>query len=180
MTHSQMDAELAALYARIPRIPDCDGRCWRSCGPIDMSDRERQRIRRAGFRITPWQDARAWEDTFYCEALTGDKQCAVYEMRPLVCRLWGTVEGMKCPFGCVPEGGWLPDTFAHDMIVESMRIGGHPRMLGMPGRDEARRVMRSPQYLAEMAQSMEVGQAGELLRIEESIPVAFRRKRGDT
>lgn len=33
-TRSEMDAQLAELYAQIPRIPDCDGRCWTSCGPV--------------------------------------------------------------------------------------------------------------------------------------------------
>lgn len=29
--------------------------------------------------------------------------CSVYEDRPMLCRLWGLVEGMKCQWGCVPE-----------------------------------------------------------------------------
>ena len=72
LTRSQADAELRKLYDRIPAIPDCDGRCWTSCGPLDMSDRERQRIRQAGHRITPWREAQAWRETYYCEALTAE------------------------------------------------------------------------------------------------------------
>jgi Fe-S-cluster containining protein len=86
LTRSQMDAQLAGLYARIPRIPDCDGRCWTSCGPVGMSDRERQRIRAAGVRITPYDKAMANAERFWCEALTGGKRCAVYELRPLIVR----------------------------------------------------------------------------------------------
>lgn len=29
-------------------------------------------------------------------------QCSVYEVRPLLCRLYGTVAGMQCPHGCRP------------------------------------------------------------------------------
>ena len=93
-TRSQMDAELQELYDQIPKIPGCDGRCWTSCGPIDMSDRERQKIRQAGYKITPYRQAMQHPETYYCEALTADRRCAVYEMRPVVCRLWGAAEGL--------------------------------------------------------------------------------------
>src|SRR2546429_6087610 len=36
-------------------------------------------------------------------------RCTVYEVRPMICRLWGMVEGMQCPHGCVPEGGHLTE-----------------------------------------------------------------------
>lgn len=40
-----VDQQLDALYRRIPEIPDCDGRCWTSCGAVAMSRREHERIR---------------------------------------------------------------------------------------------------------------------------------------
>ncbi len=30
-------------------------------------------------------------------------RCSVYEVRPLICRLWGATEAMPCPFGCEPD-----------------------------------------------------------------------------
>jgi hypothetical protein len=126
---SQIDAALAELYDRIPALPACDGRCWTSCGPIDMSWRERQRIRAAGVTISPWRQAVEANGPgaggFWCEALTAARRCAVYEMRPLICRLWGATVGMACPYGCVPEGGWLSDEECLALIAESMEIGGH-------------------------------------------------------
>lgn len=174
MTRSQVDAALKAIYDRIPEIPDCDGRCWTSCGAIDMSDRERQRIRQAGYRITPVNLARAMEETFYCEALTSDRRCAVYTMRPLVCRLWGAAEGLRCPYGCVPAGGYLKDDDAYRMIVEAARVGGHAVML--PDTPALRAVMQSEYFQTTMKDWLQVGNATEQRRIEGNIPAAFQRK----
>lgn len=176
LTRSQMDAELAALYDQIPQIPDCDGRCWTSCGPIGLADRERQRIRQAGVRITPYEVAMQNVDRFWCDALTGDRRCAVYELRPMVCRLWGAVEGMQCPHGCVPEGGrWLSDDDGLRLVAESLRIGGGHRMDGAAGVDEE---LAKDHVRAEINRIRARGRAGELDRAAEVIPAAFRRTLG--
>jgi Fe-S-cluster containining protein len=175
-TRSERDAQLAELYARIPAIPACDGRCWTSCGPIEMSDRERQRIRAAGTRITPYDKAMADVEGFWCDALTGDKRCAVYDLRPLVCRLWGAVEGMPCVYGCVPEGGFLSDMDAYRMIAESMRIGGGKHELA--GAAEIDAAMAREGLRAEVERIRARGVAEEQRRAQENIPAAFRR-RGD-
>lgn len=178
LTRSQIDTQLQALYDQIPPIPDCDGRCWTSCGPIDMSDRERQHIRQAGYRITPWREALASIDAFYCEALTSGKRCAVYDMRPMVCRLWGAAEGLKCPFGCIPEGGWLSDHDGYRLIMESMRIGGHPRATEIPAGRALDEALAAEEFVRAMAPIMERGRQGDRSRAEETIPAAFRRGRG--
>jgi Fe-S-cluster containining protein len=56
--------------------------------------------------------------------LTAVGRCAVYGIRPMVCRLWGLVEGMPCPHGCRPDGGLLPDTEGRRLLIEAERIGG--------------------------------------------------------
>jgi Putative zinc- or iron-chelating domain len=175
MTRSETDAALATLYERIPAIPDCDGRCWTSCGPVDMSWRERSRIREAGVRITPWQEARARLDTFWCEALTGDKRCAVYELRPLVCRLWGAAEGLECPYGCIPEGGLVSREDAYRLIAESMRIGGHENALAGAALDKA---LARRDVQEEMDRILDQGRAGEALRAGYVVPAAFRKQPG--
>jgi Fe-S-cluster containining protein len=174
LTCGEQDAQLAELYARIPRIPDCDGRCWTSCGPVGMSDRERQRIRAAGVRITPYEKAMASPERFWCDALTSEKTCAVYALRPLICRIWGAVEGMPCVYGCVPEGGYLTDAEAYRLIAESLRIGGgrHPNVGAAEidaalGRGEVRRAVE---------RIRDRGRAGEADRARESVPAAFRRR----
>lgn len=166
LTRSEMDAQLAELYAKIPRMTGCDGRCWTSCGPLGMSDRERQRIRAAGVRITPYEEAVVNVEGFWCDALTGDKRCAVYDKRPLVCRLWGAVESMPCIYGCQPEGGYLTDDEAYRLIAESLRIGGgqYPNVSAteIEGLREAVVKIRAR------------GPAGERRRGDEHIPAAFR------
>jgi Fe-S-cluster containining protein len=177
LTRSEKDAQLAELYARIPAIPDCDGRCWTSCGPIEMSDRERQRIRAEGVRITPYPQAMAGGtgQQFWCEALTGGKQCAVYELRPLICRLWGAVESLPCVYGCQPEGGrHLSDADAYRLIAESMRIGGGN--YGDAGAAEIDAAMARRGIQAEVERLKARGHAGDMRKAQEHVPAAFRRK----
>jgi Fe-S-cluster containining protein len=173
LTNSEKDAQLASLYARIPRIPDCDGRCWTSCGPVEMSDRERQRIRAAGTRITPYTQAMANAGSFWCDALTGEKRCAVYDLRPILCRLWGAVEGMPCVYGCVPEGGYLTDAEGARLIAESLRIGGSG--YGSGGAAQVDAAMAREGIRAEMERIRARGRAGEQNLAAESVPAAFRR-----
>jgi len=56
---SDIDAKLQAIYDQVPAIPGCKGHCWLSCGPVPMSDRERQRLRERGYKVTPHGPARA-------------------------------------------------------------------------------------------------------------------------
>jgi hypothetical protein len=161
-TRSQVDAALQALYDRVPAIPDCTGQCWISCGPTDRSGREDQRIRAAGYKIAPVDEALRRIDTYWCEALTEDKRCAVYEMRPMICRLWGAVEGMKCPYGCVPEGGWLTDQEGDELLAESLRVGGS-RFSHVPP-DELRAAVAGEFMRRASAAKRREGRAGVVLR----------------
>jgi Fe-S-cluster containining protein len=167
---SDVDAQLQALYDQVPAIPDCDGSCWISCGPIEMADRERQRLRDAGYKITPSEQARLQADTYWCEALTGDRRCAVYELRPMICRTWGAVEGMKCPRGCVPEGGFLTDDQGWQLLAEADRVGGHdvPRQRDIASLPPAAR--------EHMQRVMAAGRGGVGLRARHNLPPGFRPK----
>ena len=159
-----------------PEIPDCEGRCWTSCGPIDMSDRKRQRIRAAGVRITPYRQAMADVEGFWCDALTGDKRCAVYELRPLICRIWGRWRACRACTGTSPKGaaavrhGRLPD----DRRVDADRRRRARGRRGGGGRrgDGARGVR------AEVERIRARGRVGERRRAQESVPAAFRRRPG--
>lgn len=89
--------ELTRLYAALPAI-SCTGACWRDCGPIAMSGREAERIERA-----TGAPLRSFDGEKGCGYLTADRRCSIYELRPLVCRLYGVGRGLLCPHGCVPE-----------------------------------------------------------------------------
>jgi hypothetical protein len=121
--HRRQDRELDALYATLPRL-DCQGYCYDSCGPIDTSIRERARIvERARKPLTCSKGADG-----LCSLLTDDHRCGAYEIRPMICRLWGLVRGMPCPYGCRPEGGLLDDREGLKLIIEADRIGGTPNV----------------------------------------------------
>lgn len=53
-------------------------------------------------------------------------RCAVYDIRPMICRLWGLSEDMPCPYGCVPEGGLLPVEEGYAFLAEAFDIAGWP------------------------------------------------------
>jgi hypothetical protein len=62
---------------------------------------ERRRIEEATGQ--PLQETEG-EDGCTCPYLEGGR-CTVYDVRPLICRLWGMgdFEIMACPWGCEPE-----------------------------------------------------------------------------
>ncbi len=65
-----------------------------------------------------------------CTHLTNEGRCAIYEHRPLVCRLYGAVKRMKCPHGCKPKGGYLPEEKARELIKELEDLGEQPYHIG--------------------------------------------------
>jgi Fe-S-cluster containining protein len=106
-----------ALYAQLPSLA-CQGLCHDSCGPVDMSVRERARIIERAGPVTCGPGAS-------CSMLTAERRCGVYDIRPMICRLWGLLRGLRCPYGCEPER-WLTDAEACAFIVGADRIGGCP------------------------------------------------------
>jgi Fe-S-cluster containining protein len=120
VTEDQRRDALDAIYAELPAI-ECRGQCHDSCCNIDMTGTERQRIADAGVSIP----RRTIHDTPRpCPALTILNRCAVYEVRPLICRLWGLTRVMRCSYGCVPEGGYLPERTALELIARAHAAAG--------------------------------------------------------
>lgn len=113
----RLDARLQSeVYDKIPAI-DCQGLCHDSCGPIGLTVRERQRIERAaGKPLTCGAGAS-------CSMLTPDRRCGVYDLRPLICRLWGVVETLPCPYGCRPER-YLSAKEGMELTLLADKIGG--------------------------------------------------------
>ena len=103
----------AIVYAGLPKI-QCKRKCQQACGPIVISDVEQRAIEsRTGKPFTIFTSA-----DLTCELLepiTG--ACSVYPIRPLICRLWGLVKEMRCPWGCQPER-WVTDAEARRMLAE--------------------------------------------------------------
>ena len=108
--------ELQMLYARIPKI-ECKGKCWRACGPIVASDLELVRVTHASGKSLDFS-----RESLECNMLDPVfKTCRVYNVRPLICRLFGAVDSdlMRCPHGCKPDA-YLTDKQAHSLIAESL------------------------------------------------------------
>jgi hypothetical protein len=48
-----------------------------------------------------------------------DGRCSIYEDRPLICRLYGSVDKFACPHGCKPTGGFLPERKARKLLARA-------------------------------------------------------------
>lgn len=127
---------LEEIYASIPSV-ECKGLCQDSCGPIAMSVTEDDRIRSQGFDIPSMADAIAaleGGEDYYCPALD-DGQCAVYDDRPTICRLWGATQSMPCPHGCTPADA-LTQEQSHSLLVLAGQAGGGMAHFCSPAPDE--------------------------------------------
>jgi Fe-S-cluster containining protein len=79
------------LYNQIPTFK-CKERCNDCCGPIPFTKWEWNRV----------SDKR--ETKGLTCPYSSKNGCDIYEQRPLICRLYGTVKKMQCPHGCRPIG----------------------------------------------------------------------------
>jgi hypothetical protein len=129
MTPTPLDADavrqLRALYAELPTV-QCRRLCANSCRTrIGMSTTERGRIERAvGKTLPPSMDRVVG---LVCPLLSPEGSCTVYGLRPLICRLWGVSESMRCPHGCTPSTGtWLGERQMLGLMIRAYEIGGGP------------------------------------------------------
>lgn len=110
------EEKIIAIYAEVPDS-GCKGLCWKSCGPIMLSNAERERLEEK-YGVAPSHDG-----AFTCHCLDQTThKCTIYEDRPLVCRLYGSVGGMKCPHGCKPTEGRISDKVAGKLIKRMHQI----------------------------------------------------------
>lgn len=114
-------AQLDALYARLPAIA-CQGRCTIACGFIVLFELEAERLRH-----TTHQRPRVVHGN-RCVYLTPAGRCSAYAVRPLICRAYGLVHAMSCPYGCTPDR-WLEDLEFVALAQEVERLAG--RLLRM-------------------------------------------------
>lgn len=127
-----MAKTVEALYSLVPQLK-CKGLCSRTCGIILLQQEEYDRI--AAVAPIPAKDSRIREtrdeEALTCPMLVKGR-CSVHEVRPLICRLWGTIKavrsGFHCQHGCRPER-WLTDAEAHAIIDEAIRRDPKQRSL---------------------------------------------------
>ena len=121
------DAALDLVWALVPDA-GCKGLCHQACGPVAMSESERDRLARRTGRMV--EDAATVAGS--CPVLTPSGACGGYEARPTVCRLWGSVEGLPCPHGCVPVGGRLSDADGGAVLAAARAVDSVTARKGKP------------------------------------------------
>lgn len=105
-----MNKELEDIYSKIPAI-DCKGLCYDQCTLIIALPVELDNIG-LNPHFKTLDDGKVlvhlikqdWNDSDGCLTcpMLKDNKCSIYDKRPLICRLYGVVENMKCRFGCKP------------------------------------------------------------------------------
>lgn len=121
-TRRHPQVALTELYKSLPAIR-CQGLCHDSCGPIVITRVEQARIRRWHGKLLPLIPTVQQVSTGADCSLLVNRRCTVYADRPLICRLWGLVEGMPCPHGCRPEGGLMTDEQGHALLRQVQSMG---------------------------------------------------------
>ena len=109
-----MKHPLQHIYDRIPAV-NCKGHCGRDrhnscCGPIGCTPLEAKLLDEYDGIRSPWINVDGGM-RMSLELLTGhifphlnvSGRCSAYEVRPTICRLWGTTKPMACPWGCKPD-----------------------------------------------------------------------------
>lgn len=146
--YQQALRERDKIYAKIPSA-SCQGLCHKTCTGVDATQLERDILARRGHPL-PRGNAQVQRDEAMltgsmppCSALTGDKRCAVYEDRPMICRAWGVTEKLECPYGCVPDTGVYMTSDEFFRLVQRMerasRAAGYRDWVLLPEDDRPAR-----------------------------------------
>lgn len=117
-TAQSREQQLQEIWDQLPTIT-CQGLCADSCCSMWQTTLEQQIIQRRTGRTLPLIHAGS-----PCTALTILRRCSIYEHRPLICRLWGMTASMRCDYGCIPEGGFLTDRQAYELIAQVAELAG--------------------------------------------------------
>ncbi len=120
-------SKLKAIYDQVPDA-GCKGLCYHECSAIGMSKGELNEI----VKETGKKPAIRYEGS--CIFLI-DKRCSIYNFRPLICRLFGSVDSnnLKCPHGCLAKNP-LKDQDSDKLIkaIEKLCGDGNMRFSELP------------------------------------------------
>ncbi len=113
---------LRELYAAVPAVA-CKGLCHDQCTVIPVAPVERAAIEaHTGRRVKTLPMVsppvmRPGDDGLTCRYLKRER-CSIYEVRPMICRLYGAAEGLECPHGCRPVGGLLSRETVAELLAK--------------------------------------------------------------
>lgn len=83
------------LYKMIPKF-ECIKGCNECCGPVPIIQQEAKNLNLKTCML-PFA-----HKSLNCK-YSSKQGCTIYEKRPLLCRLFGVVQKMACPYGGKPE-----------------------------------------------------------------------------
>lgn len=105
----------------------CRGKCQDQCSVVPMNAAEVRALQAAaGREFDVWPSPGLAQDagrdftitppgSLRCPALDASGRCSGYAGRPMICRLYGMVEALRCPHGCEPSR-WLDDHEAAELL----------------------------------------------------------------
>jgi len=106
VTRSKKLRVLREIYSAIPSA-GCKGLCVEACSTVPVFSFELEQLEAAAGRKL---STHVVGDDLILGNAVGDScpllvmgLCSVYDHRPLICRAFGSVEGLPCPHGCRPE-----------------------------------------------------------------------------
>jgi len=115
---------LRMLYATLPTI-NCKGLCYQECQhPVAAWPIERREMERTTGKPYVYHTVE-----HRCTYLNAARQCEAHDVRPYVCRAYGTADTMRCAFGCeTTEGTYLTDAQAADDFRTLDQLSGNRTM----------------------------------------------------
>ena len=141
LTLRRLRRALERIWSSVPDV-GCKGLCSDSCGPVAVDATAYRRtelwkqyglpenIRGPRMSNAEWtlllqhlgREPGLAPGSIRCPLLTADGRCSVYDIRPLVCRVWGAVverPETRCPHGCRPA---VP--FTHEQAQRIFKRAG--------------------------------------------------------
>jgi Fe-S-cluster containining protein len=122
--------KLEKIYASLPKI-ECKQKCQEACSLIIITRAEKVNLTKElnhnpsikidKYHHALFDPAKIHEEKPTCKMLDKCGNCSIYNIRPLICRLFGIVKKMQCPFGCIPER-WLSDKEAQAIFKQLRSI----------------------------------------------------------
>lgn len=117
------------IYSSIPEV-NCKGLCQDACGIIACSAIEAEIMQDNGI-IPPSVRNHPTQGDMTCSHLTDSGKCAIYEHRPLVCRLFGAVKSLKCVHGCKPKNGYMSNEKVKKLIDKLDSLSDKPHHIAI-------------------------------------------------
>lgn len=81
------------IYDMIPTFECIDG-CTDCCGIVPFSGFEWEQLKPDEIKTKSFAEI---IENPACPFIEDGKHCGIYEKRPLMCRIYGTIENLKCP-----------------------------------------------------------------------------------